>query len=463
MNANNFVHLHVHTEYSVLDGINRVDTLPEYISSIGQEAVAITDHGNVSGCYKFYKACKKAGVKPIIGMEAYYTVGDRTARERDDLDEPYYHMVLLAKNQQGLKNLFKLSSYAYTEGLYYKPRIDDELLATYNEGILATSACLGSRSSQLILKGKRNEAEKLLDHHAAMFPDRFFIEVQLHEDSEQQMVNQVLLDISRRKKWPIVLTNDCHYTHSRDKLLHERALCMQTNDVMSNPKRFSFGPIDVHVAHHDWMQEKADAQNLPYDAIENTTYIADSIDASSYFQGIRNRYPEYQGLPAGITSWQALENLCKNKLQQKFGGMPPKQYRDRLNYELKIIKKMGFYNYLLIVWEFLEGAKNEGCIIGPGRGSGAGCLIAYTLGITQIDPIKYGLVFERFLNYGRAATPLIFDDEMLKLAEENASATRPAMSTCNHNHTHGARMDGPNTAGLPEQLMEKYNANQASV
>lgn len=445
-------------EYSVLDGINRVDTLPEYISSIGQEAVAITDHGNVSGCYKFYKACKKAGVKPIIGMEAYYTVGDRTAKEKDDLDEPYYHMVLLAQNQQGLKNLFKLSSAAYTEGLYYKPRIDDELLAEYNEGILATSACLGSRSSQLILKGRRNEAERLLDHHAAMFPDRFFIEVQLHEDSEQQMVNQVLMDISTRKRWPLLLTNDCHYTHSRDKLLHERALCMQTNDVMSNPKRFSFGPIDVHVAHHDWMQEKALGQGLPYDAIENTTYIADAIDADSYFQGIRNRYPEYQGLPIGITSWQALENLCKNKLQQKFGGIPPKVYRERLSYELKIIKKMGFYNYLLIVWEFLEGARSEGCIIGPGRGSGAGCLIAYALGITQIDPIKYGLVFERFLNYGRAATPLIFDDEMLKLAEENAHA-RATVSTCSHNHTIGAGMAGPAAAGLPERLMEKYNAH----
>jgi DNA polymerase-3 subunit alpha len=407
-----FVHLHVHTEYSTLDGINRIDTLPEHVKSLGMRSVAQTDHGNLSGCYKFYKSCKKAGIKPIIGIEAYYTVNDRTARERDDLDAPYYHLVLLAQNQTGLKNLFKLSSKSYTEGVYFKPRVDDALLGDYNEGILATSACLGSRSSQLILNGRPNDAERLLDHHAAIFKDRFFLEVQLHEGEEQQKVNSVLVEIAKRKGWPLVLTNDCHYTHAEDKLLHEQALCMQTNDVMSNPKRFSFGPIDVHVASHDWMYERLLKQGLPYEAISNTVSIADSIESATYFSDIKNRYPKFRDLPDGVTSWDALERLCKHKLSEKMGGVPPPEYRHRIDHELKIIKKMGFYDYLLIVWQFLEGARSENIWHGVGRGSAAGSLVVYALDITDIDPIKYGLVFERFLNIGRAATPLIFTEEM---------------------------------------------------
>ena len=428
--ANKFVHLHLHTEYSLLDGINRVAAIPEYMKNIGQTAVAITDHGNVSGSYRFYKSCKKAGVKPIIGMEAYYTTNDKTVREVDDLGEPYYHLVLLALNNTGLHNLYKLSSYAYTEGMYRKPRIDDALLAQYSEGICATTSCLGSRASQLILHGNTKAAEKLIDHHYAMFNKRLLVEVQLHEMEDQIKVNKVLLEIAKRKNLPLVLTNDCHYTHEFDKQLHEAALCMQTHAVLSDEKRFSFGDIDVHTASHDWMASRALATGIPYEAISNTVSLADMVDSDSYFSDRMNRYPKYQELAEGISSWQELEYLSKMALTKKFGSIPPQEYRDRIDTELKAIKKMGFSDYMLIVQQLLNGARENGIYIGPGRGSAGGSLVAYALDITKMDPIKHGLIFERFLNIGRAATPIIFNDEMYSVIEETVKPT----GGCSHNH-----------------------------
>lgn len=418
-----YAHIHLHSEYSTLDGINRIDTLPEYIKSIGQEACAITDHGNVSGAHKFYKACNKAGIKPIIGMEAYYTLGDHTVKEVDHTGERYHHLILLAKNSVGLTNLYKLSSLAYIEGLYYKPRISDLLLADYSEGIIATSACLGSAASQLILRGDRVAARKLLEHHAAIFKDRFFIELQLH-DGEQRLVNEVLTSIASEYNWPIVLTNDCHYTHKHDKHIHEIALCMQTNDTMSNPKRFTFGDIDVHVANCDYMVEGAKAANIPLESIKNTRYVSDMVEGySDYYDNIRNRYPKYQGLPEGTNSWDYLEWLAKTRLFDKMGSMPPELYKQRMNEELRVIKRMGFSDYMLIDAELVHGARSIGVTVGPGRGSAAGSLVAYALGITAVDPLKYDLVFERFLNEGRAANPIIFDSNTrneikAKLAQE---------------------------------------------
>jgi DNA polymerase-3 subunit alpha len=434
----------MHTEYSTLDGINRVDSLPEYIKGLDQNAVAITDHGNISGSYRFFKSARAAGVKPIIGLEAYYTPHDASIRELDDLGKRYYHMVLLAENGTGLKNLRWLSTKAFTEGFYSKPRLDDRIIGDHSEGIIATSACLGSRISQLILANKKAEAEKMLLHHARMFPGKFFIEVQLHDGEEQRLVNAVLIDISRRHNLPLLLTNDCHYTHEWDKELHEKALCMSTNGKMSDPPwdperkakgltgktRFSFGPIDVHVAHHDWMAERAAEQGIPYEAISNTLAVANMVDDSTYFANTRNRYPVYRHLPAGVTSWDALERVSKELLWNKMGGNVPQVYRDRMDHELRIIKKMGFYDYLLIVHQFLEGARAEDVFIGPGRGSAAGSLVSYSLGITQADPIKYGLVFERWLNYGRAAQPLLFDQEMV----EQVEAMVPEKTPCSHNH-----------------------------
>ena len=424
-----FVHLHLHTEYSTLDGINRIDTLPEHIKSMNQNAVAITDHGNIAGSYKFVKSCRAHGIKPIVGLEAYYTPRDASIRELDDLGKRYYHMVLLAKNQIGLKNLQWLSTKAFTEGFYSKPRLDDLMIADHAEGIIATTACLGSRISQLILHDRKTEAEKMLLHHNNMFKDNFFIEVQLHAEKEQQIVNEVLMSIAQRHNLPLILTNDCHYTHEHDKTLHEQALCMSTNAKMSDPPwdperkaneatgktRFSFGSIDVHVAHHDWMWHRAQKQGIPYEAISNTAAIAASITDDEYFADTRNRYPRYQHLDIDDTSWNYLEYLTKELLWQKMNGNVPQHYRDRVNHEIKIIKKMGFSDYLLILHQIIEGAHSENVEIGPGRGSGPGSLVCYALGITQIDPIKYNLLFERWLNYGRAARPILFTERMINV------------------------------------------------
>lgn len=410
---NKFVHLHVHTEYSLLDGINKVDRLPGQIKNMNQPALAITDHGNISGSYRFYKECNKAGIKPIIGMEAYYTVGDKALREVDELGKSYYHLILLAQNNVGLHNLMKLSSRAYTEGMYRKPRIDDALLAEYSEGIIATTTCLGSRASQLILQGEHKQAEKLIHHHRDIFKNRFIVELQLHKDKEQQDVNKTLQDIALRNDFPMIVTNDCHYFHDHDKGHHEAALCMQTKTTLSNPKRFTFGEIDVHVATGDWMWEQAKAQGMPYDVISNTISLADMIDSDSYFMDRMNKYPKYQELPPGLTSIEHLTIESQHGLYARFDSMPPEDYRNRLTHELKVIKKMGFSDYLLIVAQFMAGAKERGVVHGPGRGSAAGSLIAWALGITEVDPIKYGLLFSRFLNEGRGATPLIFNKAMV--------------------------------------------------
>lgn len=415
-----FVHLHVHTEYSLLDGINKVNRLPSQVKAMNQPAVAMTDHGNISGSYKFYKECKQAGVKPIIGMEAYYTVNDRHVREPDELGKSYYHLILLAQNNTGLHNLMKLSSYAYTEGMYRKPRIDDALIAEYSEGIIATTTCLGSRASQLILQGQEKQAEKLIHHHREMFKNRFIVELQLHHDEEQQKVNQVLQRIALENNFPVIVTNDCHYPQDCDKHHHEAALCMQTKAKLSDEKRFTFGDIKVHVADGDWMWHEAKNQGMPYDVISNTLHLASMVDSDSYFMDRMNRYPKYQELPEEFTSIHYLTVQSQHGLFSRFKQMPPKEYRDRLDYELKVIKKMGFSDYLLIVAQFMNGAKDRGVMHGPGRGSAAGSLIAWALGITEVDPVKYGLLFSRFLNEGRGATPLIFNKEMAAIADSNA-------------------------------------------
>ena len=426
--SKDFVHLHMHTEYSLLDGINRLSALPQYIKSIDQKAVAITDHGNISGAYRFYKECKKNNIKPIIGMEAYYTTRDRSVREVDELDSPYYHLILIALNNTGLHNLIKLSSYAYSQGMYRKPRLDDDLLGQYSEGICATTACLGSRVSQLILNDRTVEAEKLIDHHRALFSDRFLVELQLHEMEDQQIVNKVLLEIAQKKNLPIILTNDCHYQEEHDKLLHEIALCMQTKAKLSDEKRFSFGDIDVHVASHDWMWNRATDLGLPYDCISNTVALSDMVDSNSYFMDRKNRFPKYKELPEELRSWQQLEIAAKQGLFNRFGSMPSQVYRDRLDEELLAIKMMGFSDYMLIVSQFMNGARDLNILHGPGRGSAAGSLVAYALNITEVDPIKYGLLFARFLNIGRSAKPLIFNQKMVEEIEAMPSHSKK----CNH-------------------------------
>jgi DNA polymerase-3 subunit alpha len=383
-------------------------------------------------------------------MEAYYTVKDRSARELDDDGQKYYHLVLLAQNNIGLHNLFKLSSRSFTEGFYHKPRIDDALLSEYSDGIIATSACLGSRASQLILRGRTAESERLLAHHSQIFSGRFLLEVQLHANKEQQTVNQELIRVGAKNGWPVVAANDCHYTKPDDKTLHEQTLCMQTGGLMSmppwnpeakgdgetkGPTRFSFGPIDVHVANTDFMVQGCIDNNIPLEAITNTRYVADMIDDQSYFTDIMNRYPKFRSVPDDSTAWQLLEHKVKVNLTKRFGGRPPEEYINRVYFELNVIKKMGFYDYLLIVNEFIEGAHSEGVWVGPGRGSAAGSLVAYALGITNVDPIKYGLLFERWLNYGRAATPVIFSADMIKQIDAMPTThSHTCSADCKHDH-----------------------------
>lgn len=407
-------HLHVHSEYSTLDGINRIDTYPAYAKSLGQKAIVCTDHGNIASSYSFVESCRKAKIKPIVGEEIYYCL-DRKKKEKDDLDERYYHLILLALNNNGLKNLTKISSLAFTEGFYAKPRADDELLAQYSEDIFATSACLGSRCAQLILKGQRYEAEKTLLHHAEIFKDRFAVELQTHK-GEQQVVNEVMIELARKHKLPLIVTADCHYTEKEDRLLHEITLAIQTNQKMSDPKRFSFGEIEVYMSSAQEMFLECQRAGIPTEAITNTRAIADLV-TDNYFEDLYNRFPTFKSCP-DLASWDVLENLSKNRLMDKFQGDVPREYRERLEEELRTIKQLGFYDYMLIVAEIVEETRKKGVLWGSGRGSSAGSLIAYALGITQVDPIKYGLLFSRFLSLGRSAKPMIFSPETKRAAHE---------------------------------------------
>lgn len=418
-----FVHLHTHSEHSTLDGINRLHKLPEAAKGKGMHALAITDHGTCSSHYKFHKACKAAGIKPILGMEAYYVVGDRKTKEADEDGSSYYHLVLLAMNNAGLKNLHILSSRAYTEGFYKHPRIDDQLLADHSEGIMATSSCLGSRASQLLLDNRPNDAETLIKHHAAIFKDRFFIEVQPHTSEDQALVNAGLLKLAKKNSLPLIVTNDSHYNDPEDRLLHERTLAMQTKGNMYDEKRFSFGDIYVDLAAPDRMAKLCEAASIPLEAMSNTLNLANMVDHRSYFSDRRNRFPTYDRLPEDMTSSEYLMQVAKSGLQDRFNGeRPPQEYIERLYEELKTIKYMGFSDYMLILWDCLREIREQNVIVGPGRGSAAGSLVAYALQITQVDPIKYDLLFTRWLNPGRAATPLIFTDEMISTMD-NMNAT----------------------------------------
>lgn len=412
ISPSDMVHLHVHTDNSVLDGINRTDALPQRAIELGQTAMAITDHGICSGHYDFWKSCNKYNIQPILGMEAYYTINDRQAKEKDADGEAYYHLVLLAKNNQGLKNLYKLSSYAFSEGFYHHPRIDNDLLGKYSGDIIATTSCLGSRFSQLILKGRKNEAERLIDHHIEMFKDNFLVELQTHE-GEQQIVNEHLIEIAKRKNLPLVLTGDSHYACPEDKQMHEMTLAIQTKAKLWTPNRFSFGDLQVHISSAEECVHKLTSLNIPLEAITNTAHVAKLINSKDYFRDTKNHYPVFFKTPEGMTSWEYLEQLAWQKLNERFQGSPPVEYSDRVKSELQVIKQMGFYDYVLILWDMIRVTEESGVLVGPGRGSAAGCLVLYLLGVTKIDPVQYGLIMERWLNAGRAATPMIFDDEMI--------------------------------------------------
>lgn len=404
----NFVPLHSHFEDSYLDGAIRFRDLNK-IKKKGINAIANTAHGNLSGSYEFYKEAKKIGMKPIIGIEFYWAI-DRTAKGKDELENsrPNYHMIALAKNKNGYQTLSKLSSKAYDDGFYYSPRIDNKLLELYNKDIICTSGCLGSIVNQYILKQEYTKAENYLSYYKELFgTNNYFVELQVHNMEDQKVCNEQLLKLADKLQLPIIITSDSHYMDCCDKQLHDKFLAISTNAKLDNPKRFTFGELECHIPTYDEMILRCDQNNIPQEAVSNTKYISDMI-IDNYFEGTYNQWPRFPKIPDNQTSHDYLADLVFVKWLEKFNREPTQEEIERISYELKVIKKMDFSDYMLILWDMMEYCKTENILTGPGRGSAAGSMVAYLLGITRINPMKYGLLFERFLNSGRSSTPLIF-------------------------------------------------------
>ena len=413
---NKFTHLHVHTEYRLLDGANRIQVLPKRIKELGMDSVAITDHGVMFGAVEFYKACKKEGVKPIIGCEVY--VAPRTRFDKEaNIDNKYNHLILLAKNNNGYKNLTKLVSLGFTEGYYYKPRIDLEILEKYHEDLICTSACIAGVIPQEILKNNVVKAIELVKYYKNLFKDDFYLEIQHNGLKEQQIVNQKLIEISRELNVPLVATNDAHYLNREDAYAHEILLCIQTGKRMSDLDRMKFQTDEFYIKSPEEMYEAF--KSIP-EALENTQKIVEKCNVEFEF-GV-TKLPNYEVPKEYKTHYDYFYKLCIDGIQRRYGveekdkvedkeyvvlekKAVPKEIMDRLEYEMSVIKKMGYVDYFLIVWDFINYAKSVKIPVGPGRGSGAGSIAAYAMGITDIDPIKYNLIFERFLNPERISMP----------------------------------------------------------
>ncbi len=394
-----FVHLHIHSEYSLLDGANRIKDLPVRAKELGMNAIAITDHGVMFGAIDFYKACKANGVKPIIGCEVYVAPRGRKDKE-PKIDEKYNHLILLAKNNEGYKNLAKLVSWGFIEGFYYKPRIDKEILEKYHEGIICLSACLAGEVNQAILNNNIEEAKKVALWFKNLFGEDYYLEVQNNGIKEQVLVNQKLVDLSRELNIPLVATNDAHYLKKEDAYNHEVLLCIQTGKKMTDEDRMRFDTDELYVKSPEEMIEYF--KNIP-EAIENTVKIAEKCNVE--FEFGHTILPNYDVPEQYSTHYDYLESLTQAGLAKRYGQNITKEIQDRAQYELSVIKKMGYVDYFLIVWDYINYAKTHNIPVGPGRGSGAGSIVAYSIGITDIDPIKYNLIFERFLNPERISMP----------------------------------------------------------
>lgn len=406
----NFVHLHIHSEFSLLDGANRIKDIPARAKELGMDSIAITDHGVMYGVIDFYKACQKEGVKPIIGCEVYVAPKGRTRFEKEmGKDNRYNHLILLAKNMEGYRNLSKLVSISFTEGYYYKPRIDYEVLEKYSNGLICLSACLAGAVNQALLNGTEEEAEEIALWHKKVFGDDYYIEIQNNGLQEQVLANQKLVKLARKLNLPLVATNDAHYLKREDAYNHEVLLCIQTGKRMSDPDRMRFDTEELYIKSPEEMIEYFKA--FP-DAIENTVKIAEKCNVE--FEFGHTILPNYD-VPEGFeTHFDYLKKLCEVGIKERYGENPSQEILTRAEYELGVIKKMGYVDYFLIVWDFIHFAKENDIPVGPGRGSGAGSILAYAIGITDIDPIKYELLFERFLNPERISMPdfdVDFSDE----------------------------------------------------
>ncbi len=433
-----FVHLHVHTEYSMLDGAARVGDLVEEVARLEMPAIAMTDHGNVFGAFEFYKQATKAGVKPIIGIEAYVAPESRFDKKRvqwasggdDDVSGggAYTHMTILAENNHGLKNLFRLSSLASLEGYYYKPRMDRELLSQYADGLIATTGCPGGEIQTRLRMGNYKEAMRAASDYRDIFgANNFFLELMDHGIDVETRVKEDLLKLGRELKLPLLATNDLHYTHHADAAAHAALLCVQSGTTLADPKRFKFDNDEFYLKTPAQMREIF--RDIP-EACDNTLLIAERCNVK--LREDENLMPAF-AVPSGESEDSWLRKEAERGLVAKFGDRLTDQYKERLNYELGVMLKMGFPGYFLVVADLVAHAKKVGIRVGPGRGSAAGSLVAYVLGITGLDPIEHGLLFERFLNPERISMPdidLDFDErrrsEMIKYATEKYGEDRVA-------------------------------------
>ncbi len=394
-----FVHLHVHSEYSLLDGMSRIKDLPVRAKELGMKAIALTDHGVMYGAVDFYKECKKNDIKPIIGCEVYVAPHSRFDKEAGR-DNGYNHLILLAKNKTGYQNLSKLVSLSFVEGFYYKPRIDLEILEKYSEGLICLSACLAGSLSQAIIQGNMEKAEEIALWHKRVFKDDYYIEIQHNGLRQQIMINQKLIQLARKLDIPLVATNDAHYLKKEDSYFHEVLLCIQTGKRMSDEDRMRFETQEFYIKSPE---EMADYFSEFPDAIENTVKIAEKCNYDFEF-GV-TKLPNYDVPEEYATHLDYFKDLCYKGIKNRYGENPAEEVMSRLEYEISVIDKMGYVDYFLIVWDYINYAKSVGIPVGPGRGSGAGSIAAYAIGITDIDPLKYGLLFERFLNPERVSMP----------------------------------------------------------
>ncbi|PXV91728.1 DNA polymerase III catalytic subunit DnaE type [Lachnotalea glycerini] len=395
----NFTHLHVHTEYSLLDGSNKIKEYVNRVKELGMTSAAITDHGVMFGVIDFYRAAKEAGINPILGCEVYVAPNSRFDRELVGGEDRYYHLVLLAENNIGYDNLMKIVSKGFIDGFYYKPRVDMEVLVEFHEGIIALSACLAGEVQRYITRGLYEEAKKTAQKYENVFgKGNFFLELQDHGIPEQKTVNQQLLRMSKELNIDLVATNDVHYTYREDEKPHDILLCIQTGKKLTDENRMRYEGGQYFVKSPEEME-----QLFPYakEALENTCKIAERCHVEIEF-GV-TKLPKYD-VPDGYTSWEYLNKLCFEGLSQRYLKIND-ELKERLNYELDVIHTMGYVDYFLIVWDFIKYSRDHDIIVGPGRGSAAGSIVAYCLGITNIDPIHYNLLFERFLNPERVSMP----------------------------------------------------------